>query len=374
MSVLKRLEVFAKLLLAWVAGALLHRPGRRKRSEAQLRRPRRILLVRIDNRVGEALLTTPLLSALTAKFGREAVEVLVHGNVARVLAGHPDVSRVLAFDRRRLWMGPFAPGIRALRREGFDVVVNCANWEVPSVTSALVSRWVGSRATVVGPAIWPIAALMDVPVIARTDTVQELAQRFALLAPLGISGTAPRLSFRVPRSRPALAEFLGELRSAPHAVVNPGGRLDWRRIPPEAFAAAARALSRAGRRAVITWGPGEEALAAEVLALVPKAVLAPPTTLDDLAAVMEAAGCTVCNNTGPMHLSVALGVPTLGLFLKMQIERWGHPQAPHRMTDLTAENGLEALCARVEAEVTDFVSRLGRAPTVRRASGLPPPT
>ena len=57
----------------------------------------------------------------------------------------------------------------------------------------------------------------------------------------------------------------------------------------------------------------------------PGAVRAPPTSLDQLAALMRGARVTVCNNTGPMHLAVAVGCPTLALFLHMEVERWGHP-------------------------------------------------
>ena len=63
---------------------------------------------------------------------------------------------------------------------------------------------------------------------------------------------------------------------------------------------------------------------------------------------MRGAGLTICNNTGPMHLSVALRVPTIGLFLEMPIERWGHPQPPHRMIDLTPNAGsVDAMIGRV---------------------------
>ena len=90
-------------------------------------------------------------------------------------------------------------------------------------------------------------------------------------------------------------------------------------------------------------------MARTVVAAAPGALLAPATELDALAALLEAAGCTVCNNSGPLHLSVAVGAPTLGLFLKMDPARWGYAFAPHRMLDLTeaAERGasLEALVA-----------------------------
>ncbi|WP_342374706.1 heptosyltransferase [Myxococcus stipitatus] len=364
MSWHKRLELWAKLALALVASVLFWRPGRKLRPGSSIPVPRKVLLVRPDNRVGEALLTTPLLRTLKAHVHpAPEVHVLVHAKVARVLAGHPDADSVIAFDRRRIWMGPLAPGIRALRRAGYDLVVDCANWESPSVTSALVSRLAGPRAVVIGPAVWPVTRLHSISVPARADTRNEAVQRTHLLTPITGGTIARGLSFREPSISESFRAFLGADASTPRAVINPGGRLGPRRIPPEAFAAAARALFAAGRVPIVTWGPGEEELARTVVAAAPGARLAPATNLDELAALMRDAGLTVCNNTGPMHLSVSVGAPTLAFFLRMDMERWGHAIAPHRMVDLTSivdgEAG-QALEARAADEARSFAEQITR--------------
>jgi heptosyltransferase III len=334
-TLLKPLEVAAKLLLAVVAAILLWRPGRRARARQLLANARRVLVVRIDNRVGEALLTTPVFAALKSKPNPPQVFALVHSKVARVLEGHPHLDGVIPFNRSALALGMFAPGISALRQEGFDVVVNCSTWSEPSVTAALVSRLIAPRAALVGPSVFPSGWVADVAVAPKAGTRSEAEQRLNIASPLQLPPAPARLSFRTPRSTPAVDAFLAGLKQ-PFAVVNPGGRLDFRRVPPACFAAAAKILLEAGVQPVVTWGPGEEAMAAEVLSGAPGAVLAPPTNLDELAALMKAAKLTVCNNTGPMHLSVAVGTPTLALFLKMEVARWSHAYAPHRLVDLTA--------------------------------------
>lgn len=334
MTLLKPLEVAAKLLLAVVAAIFLWRPGRKARAQRLLANAKRVLVVRIDNRVGEALLTTPVFAALKAKPNPPQVFALVHAKVARVLEGHPHLDGVIPFDRRGLALGMFAPGIAALRKEGFDVVVNCSTWSEPSVTAALVSRLIAPRAALVGPSVFPSGWLADVSVPQKAGTRSEAEQRLNIASPLALPPGPPRLSFRTPRSTPAIDAFIAGLKR-PFAVVNPGGRLDFRRVPPAVFGVAARALTEAGVTPVVTWGPGEEAMAAEVLAAAPHAVQAPPTNLDELAALMKAALLTVCNNTGPMHLSVAVGTPTLALFLKMEVARWSHAHAPHQLLDLT---------------------------------------
>jgi ADP-heptose:LPS heptosyltransferase len=346
----KRLEWLAKILFAVLMAALCWRPGRRARARTRLQphpstpEGLRVLLVRVDNRVGEALLTTPVIELLAAE-GHE-VHVLTHPKVRRVLEGHPRV--------KKLW--DYRPGwqlLSALRAERFDVVINCGNWDLESVTSAVVARLAGGPSVVLGPANFPSGWLMDVPVAALKDTRSEAAQRAHLASPLVPSAEPVRLSFR-----PTTAF---EVARAPYAVVNPGGRLGFRRVVPERFADAAAALLERGVTPVVTWGPGEEALVDAVCAACPGAVRAPATSLDQLAALMRGAQLTVCNNTGPMHLAVAVGCPTLALFLHMEVERWGHPYAPHHMLDLT---GVADPSTAVKKATSAFAFAFrGRSPT-----------
>ncbi len=326
----KRLEWVLKCALAVLLAALTFRPGRRARASAKLARPTKVLLVRPDNRVGEALLTTPLVSALAARGCQ--VHVLAHQRTVRVLEGLPGLERAWGYVERGRWLGPWSPLLRQLRAERFDVVVNCGNWSAASVSSAVLSRLAGPQAAVLGPANFPSGWLMDVSVPALEGEPSELIQRAHLLSPLGPVPT-PRMSFRAPRETPAVTSLAASLGR--FAVVNPGGRLGERRVPPSVFSAACEALSAQGLTALVTWGPGEEALRDEVCRGAPAARAAPPTTLDELAYLMRAAQLVVCNNTGPMHLAVAVGAPTLALFFAMDLKRWGHGYAPHVMLDVT---------------------------------------
>ena len=107
---------------------------------------------------------------------------------------------------------------------------------------------------------------------------------------------------------------------------------------------------------MVTWGPGEEALAAEVCGGCPEAVRAVATDLDGLAAALAGARLALCNNTGPMHLAVAVGCPTLALFSRIEMRRWSHPAAPNRSVDVTALLGDEpALNRLVETETSAFL-------------------
>lgn len=339
---LHRFEVFLRHVAGWLLALLWWRPGRSAR-QGLLSTSKRVVIVRIDNRVGEALLTTPLVQALSKT---HEVHLVVHPKCARVLDGLPGLAGLHVFERAWLWRG--SKQLTALQTLARDaVVVNAASWVEYSGTPALVSRRIGVDGCVVGPAQGAAKVLMDVAVTARTDTRNEVEQRLHLLSPVLPSPTGA-MCFRAPRSTPAIDQLIGS--TGAYAVVNPGGRLGERRVPTPVFSGVTRALAAKGITAIVTWGPGEEALAKEVLAG-GAGVLAPPTSLDELAALMAKARVVVCNNTGPMHLSVAVGAKTVALFWKMPVDQWGHSRAPHVMLDLTNEPGVDAMVARVDAAI-----------------------
>ena len=111
-------------------------------------------------------------------------------------------------------------------------------------------------------------------------------------------------------------------------ILHPGAASRARRWPAERFAAVAGAEIAAGRRVIVTGGPGEAALAREVAAaagLPSDAVLAGRTRLTELAALVAVAGRVVCGDTGVAHLATALRTPSVVLFGPTSPAEWGPP-------------------------------------------------
>ncbi|MFI9155068.1 glycosyltransferase family 9 protein [Streptomyces sp. NPDC053367] len=124
----------------------------------------------------------------------------------------------------------------------------------------------------------------------------------------------------------------GRPSPAPGAVVvHPGAEAVARRWPGERYAAVARALRAAGHRVVVTGGPREDALVKEVAARagVPAHdVLAGGLPFAELSALIAEAALVISGDTGPAHLAVAHGTPSVTLFGPVSPLLWGPPRSP----------------------------------------------
>ncbi|HYI86555.1 MAG TPA: O-antigen ligase family protein [Burkholderiales bacterium] len=95
------------LLFAWMAGVLFAQPGR------AMRAPRTIVVLTL-RRLGDVLLTTPLVRSLRRAYPEATIDVVVYAGQEGMLQGNPDCSNVIAVDPypdrrgyarllRRLW-------------------------------------------------------------------------------------------------------------------------------------------------------------------------------------------------------------------------------------------------------------------------------
>src|SRR5207245_4449269 len=119
----------------------------------------------------------------------------------------------------------------------------------------------------------------------------------------------------------------------PGGGANPKTALYHKRWPPERFALLANQLiERYGGGVVLLGDETEQDLnfairndiASPVLDLTGK------LDLDGMAAVMQLCDAAVANDTGPMHLAVAVGTPTVGIFGPTSARNYGPYGERHR--------------------------------------------
>ncbi len=272
------------------------------------------LLVRLSS-IGDVVHTLPALAALH-RHGWEA-GWLVEPPSRVLLEENPLLAQVIgAPSRKAFGWGRALRVLRALRAERYDAALDFQGlWK-----SAAWARLSGAR-RVVG---WegrgrrePSSVVLVGERATRAGSGHVIDKNLALLRPLGIEAVGLR-EFPLPISADAVARveaLLAGLGDGAVAVLNPGGGWTSKLWPPERFGALARGLRTLGLRPLVSWGPGEEALADRVVAAsAGAAVRTFPTSLLDYVELARRARLVVAADTGPLHLACAVGTPVVALF------------------------------------------------------------
>ncbi|MCZ7648591.1 MAG: lipopolysaccharide heptosyltransferase I [Planctomycetota bacterium] len=291
----------------------------------------RILLVRLSA-IGDCLHAVPVLVALRRHFPKAYLGWAVEKAPHALLNGHPLVDRFHVFPRHAFKRkeGTFFSRVKALqtfrkelRAESYDTAIDLQGL----TKSGLVAWWSRARQRIGfrGPESRELNRLFANRRVRVPETAIHIVEKnLELVRPLGVAPPVrpewvmPDYAAEARALEPFLREHgLGE-GGAPYAVVNPGATWATKRWPPEHFGAVAKGLTRGGRlAALVTWADAEERAAAETIARVaghPRVLLAPPTNLRELAALLAGARLFVGNDTGPLHLAVALGVKSVAVF------------------------------------------------------------
>jgi len=167
--------------------------------------------------------------------------------------------------------------------------------------------------------------LLSLPVPLTRDILErhEVEYYLCLLDGLGVPRPSnPVLNLHVTEGeREAMAARLSSLgieRGSPILVVNPGATYgSAKRWYPDRFAAVADALSEEWRSTVVVMGsPAEAPLAGEIESSARRGALnlAGKTTVREMMALLSLSSFLVTNDSGPMHVGAALGVPLVAIF------------------------------------------------------------
>jgi lipopolysaccharide heptosyltransferase II len=135
---------------------------------------------------------------------------------------------------------------------------------------------------------------------------------------LGLDDGAADFSFPIPQEARARIDALVdyyEIAKAKLLVMAPGTNWETKEWRREAFAEVARHFMPKGFAVTLIGSERERALCDEVAKLAPGTInLAGETTLSELAALIARATICVTNDSGPMHLAVALDRPVVSIF------------------------------------------------------------
>ncbi len=302
---------------------------------------RSVLLIRVDERMGNVLLTAPLAQALCQTFPEARIEWLVCRRYRWLVEEHPPSPeranlRIRPFEKRSPWIAPwyFFSLIFHLLRTPYDLVIDAAHEQRASFTSLALALLAGGRWRVGhrrGVADWAYthAVATNAPDDADpTKEAHDAQRKLRLLKPvLGeVPSTPPWIASVPEKVKDDVREWLRKHDIDRQRLLGlyVGGRKPDHRWPVERFAEFLRAFGPpAGWRALIFWGPGEKSLARALEEKSEGRALAIPAC--DIAYLQSFLGICdlmVIGDTGPMHMSWALGVPTVAVFRCSDAMRW----------------------------------------------------
>jgi ADP-heptose:LPS heptosyltransferase len=143
--------------------------------------------------------------------------------------------------------------------------------------------------------------------------------RYLWLGPiLGLDDGPPDFHIPIPAASQERAETLLRQHGVwgrPYAVLVPGTLWQTKHWRLEGFAEVGRDLARKGLTVVLAGSPKERPRCEEAARTCPGAInLAGQTALSELAALIQGATICVTNDSGSMHLAVALGRPVVSVF------------------------------------------------------------
>jgi lipopolysaccharide heptosyltransferase I len=295
--------------------------------------------------LGDVIHALPVARALRRHFPAASITWIVEAREYAILRDHPDLDRVLPVDtrlwRRLIWRPAGARQVWGklgrlrlrVRRARFDVALDLQGL----LKSGLLTAYTGAPIRIGFAAAHSREGnflFTNRRVTPPREAVHVVEQYLSLLAPLGVPAAPPE--FHVPERPDAdrrIADYLGEhgWKSSDRVVaLNPGAGRTEKQWPVAHFRVLAdRLATEAGARVLLLWGPDEIHMARQIgLGLGSRPLLAPPTDLDELNALLRRCSLMIANDTGPLHLAAAVGTPALGLYGPTSAARNG-PYGPH---------------------------------------------
>jgi heptosyltransferase-1 len=296
-------------------------------------KPERILIIKPSS-LGDVATTLPMLCDLRQNFPAAMIDWLIHPAFAPLLEGHDAIHELIPFDRKKLgawWYKPSAFGlfralIKQLRGNRYDTVIDAQGL----LRSGFLARITGAAMRIGFSNAREGATLMythKVHLPGGGRNMLAVDRMRALLGPLKIDVSAPA-QFRMPVALAAIDAAQKLLRAGglddrrPFVAIIPGARWNTKRWDIERYAQVARRLLEVGEFVALLGSPDEKplcdqianALAMEATAGAGLANLAGKTSLGEMIAILAKARLVIGNDSGPLHVAVALGRPTLSIY------------------------------------------------------------
>ncbi len=297
------------------------------KSHLVLARPPRTILVVCTRRIGDVLLTTPIVRSLKARWPDAQIDMLVFRGTQGVLEHNPDVHRVIVVAQRARLRERFADAVRIWRR--YDLACAAVSSDRPRFYAWFAGK---TRIGLVDPdRITRLKRfVLDGIALNHHETVHTVESSVELARVLGIEPIAEVVPPGIgddPARRAAFDARFSAAQGQVLAVLHPSPMFIYKRWHIEGWAELIRWLRARGFVVALSGGPAaaEREYANQVVAAAGEPVLdfVGQFSLGESAEMYRRAKIFIGPDTGATHIAAATGTPTVALFGPSDAVRWG---------------------------------------------------
>jgi ADP-heptose:LPS heptosyltransferase len=290
--------------------------------------------------IGDVILTTPVVDALKKNFPQAKISLLVGPRAKEVFANDGSLRELIIYDKQLSVREKFKL-IALLRSRKFDLVIDLRN--------TLFPLFLGAR--------YKTSSLGINPDLHQAD------RHLRKLAQLGIEAERGAPYFSVPQEAEDYAKRIWQefnLSSGLVVAIAPGAKSHTKRWTEQGFCLLAKKILSEKKAMVIFVGDEQDKeITGRILAQLkePAIDLTGKTNLSQLAAILKRCNLLITNDSAPMHLAWALGVPVVAIFGPTDWQRYA-PRSKNCIVirkELACAPCKKALC-RFQHECMQLVS------------------
>lgn len=337
MSFLKSVEKGGKRLLIKIISTIFPVPAQMDQMRLKSAAVRKILIVRIEKKLGNMVMSTFLPRAFKSLYHDAEIDLFVHKTMEQVWKRNPFVTRVLTFDHKKHLLNPLKliSLLLSIRKRGYDVVIDCSNPGGYSLSNGLLTRITGALYQVGfkrGESDLTLNVSVDPDMsLHYIDIIHQLLSPFAM----GDAKFEPELFIPEETDKD---DQQSETEITHNAVLLWVGARHDKQWNIEHFRTLANSLRSYEERPVYyVCGPGEKKLYENLRARESRDLLY-IEDLDRLVRLIADCGLFVSGDAGPLHLAAALNKSTVGIFLQKNFSMYGYDNGRDQKVVDLAEN------------------------------------
>jgi heptosyltransferase III len=272
----------------------------------------RVLVVAL-RRLGDVLLTTPLIRSIKRAFPASSIDALVFAGAEGILSGNPDLHGVITMPQRPTGCETLSLMRRLARR--YDLALSTQSGDRPTAWA-----WIAGRQSV-GP-VEPDGFAAKVKRLALSRYYVRDRQQHRV-------GDVLRLAELL--GIPAVAEIVcpgGQVRqnlipAQPYAVVHAAPMFIYKRWTADGWRSLATAFRQRGLGVITSGAAGDSAYLDEIWRGCDVTRLDGKLDWPELTALLRSAQVYVGPDTAITHLAAATGTPTVALYGPTDPRLWG---------------------------------------------------